>query len=394
MKTLSTTVLSACLMFSYNAFGQEWKNECVGYYQLQLPAGLEVALYPIEDFVNPDKRPESANGIKVQLYGVPEITFRKNYDLKDIDAVQAQFTEFYYGNYELGISTEGKEPIDWSAYRKREEGDRDFAAFVAREYELRDLRLFDEPLTPEAEFKRKHGYLTKEYPDAFSIYTNRTYSVFINKDNRLYHFWKESKKDTSDKSPTAEKQLRDNEPEVLSLLNRFRARKLYEVPTEQGFCLPYGFIVGDSGHEKRNMAVTYRLKDHPEVSIFFQDSGTNPGPGKQRPDDKKSAKDYVTYLWNVEYGHSFRDIKLFGKGFSSPTIDNRKGTAAFAKFTRYGKEVDYGYVAYVKSGVDDNEPGLLFYVIRDSRQAKNQPSMDKDELEKLAEHIVSSVKRR
>ena len=32
--------------------------------------------------------------------------------------------------------------------------------------------------------------------------------------------------------------------------------------------------------------------------------------------------------------------------------------------------------------------------MQDSRQARGNPPMDKDELEKLAEHIVSSIKRR
>lgn len=32
--------------------------------------------------------------------------------------------------------------------------------------------------------------------------------------------------------------------------------------------------------------------------------------------------------------------------------------------------------------------------MQDSRQLKNQPPMDKDEIEKMAEHIISSIKRR
>lgn len=105
------------------------------------------------------------------------------------------------------------------------------------------------------------------------------------------------------------------------------------------------------------------------------------------------AKDFVTDFWNVRYGHSFRDIKLYGRGFSYPEIDKREAVAAFAKFTRFSKEVDYGYVAFVKGTIPE-EPDLLFYVMRDSRQAKGRQPMDKDELEKMAEHIVSSIKKR
>lgn len=150
---------------------------------------------------------------------------------------------------------------------------------------------------PKAEFNRRYGYLIKEYPDAFTVYESRGYTVYLNKDNHLYHFWEDFQKENGDKSLTAEKQLRDSEPEVLSLLNRFHTRKLYEVPIGQGFCMPYGFIAGDSGHEKRNMGVTYRLKEHPDVTIFFQDFGTN----GEILTDKESMKDAVTSMWNSDY---------------------------------------------------------------------------------------------
>lgn len=122
----------------------------------------------------------------------------------------------------------------------------------------------------KAEFNRKHEYILKDYPNAFVNYDYRGYTVYINSGKRLYHFWGRNAKDSGEKSQTTEMQVRKSEPEVLSLLNRFRPRKLYEVPTEQGFCLPYGFIAGDSGHEPRNIGITYRLQNHPDVTIFFR----------------------------------------------------------------------------------------------------------------------------
>ncbi|MET3078485.1 T6SS immunity protein Tli4 family protein, partial [Pantoea leporis] len=148
-------------------------------------------------------------------------------------------------------------------------------------------------------------------------------------------------------------QWHKKEPEVKSLLSRFSPRELYEVPTKQGFCIPYGFIANDSGHESHNMAVTYRLKDHPDVTILFQTLTSDPGPGNNRPKFDMTEKEYVTEFWNRIYGAKFRDIKLYGKGFSYPKIDGRKAVAAFAKFTRYDKSVDYGYVAYVKGKTPD-----------------------------------------
>ncbi|MTW43747.1 hypothetical protein GNE01_27880 [Klebsiella sp. JL973] len=409
MKTLYLPVLSACLLVSSNAFSLEWKNECVGYYQLALPDNLEVALYPAEDFINPRKQPESDGDIKTRLYASPEIKFEKNSIARSDKSAQAQFTEFYYDQYKLGVSSQSHALINWLAYRNRVIANRDFGVEVARKYEERNLELFNEPVAPESEFNRKHNYIIKDYTDAFALYENRTYSLFLKRDGRLYHFWKKYQKDTGDKSQTAEKQLQESEPEVLSLLNRFQSRKLYQIPPVQGFCMPYGFVAGDSGHEKRNMAVTYRLKEHPDVTIFFQDLGMEPGPGFQRPENE-SAKDFVTYLWNRKYQWSSVSKELISPKWRPIKMDGRDGLGTFVKATYSDVPVydykghvsnrlnyiNYGYVAYVRGNhkTRNLEPDLLLYVMQDSSQVKNQPPMGKDDLDKLAEHIVSSIKRR
>jgi len=406
MKVICLPVLSACLFISYDAFSQEWKNECVGYYQLELPDNLEVALYPVEDVVNPGKQPESDGGIKTRLYASPKITFGKTVSIQDKDSVQAQFTEFYYGQYKLGISSQARTPIDWLAYKRKVAADMDFRVEVARQYEERNFKSFDEPVTPKIEFNRKHDYLIKDYPDAFTLYVNRTYSLYINEDEHLYHFWRKYQKDTGDKSQTVEKQLRDSEPEILSLLNRFRPRKLYEVPKEQGFCLPYGFIAGDSGHEPRNMGVTYRLKEHPDVTIFFQDFGMNGEMSR----DKGSMKEAVTHMWNNRYLMGAKKKELLSPKWKNIKMDNREGMATFVKatysnvpvydykghVTEHLNYIDYGYLAYIRGDKENrNEvPDLLLYVSQNTKQLNGKPPMGKDELKKLAEHIASSVKRR
>ncbi|WP_336277181.1 T6SS immunity protein Tli4 family protein [Cronobacter dublinensis] len=393
MRVLSFSFIGVCLLFSYSTHSQGWKRECLGYYQLELPDNLDVALYPINGFINPVYQPEGNGFFITSRYATNGITFGEKYYKSTQDAVQSQFSTFYYGNYELDISTQNKEPVDFSAYKERIIDKIKFGIDVAKKKEALQLKILGTPVMDKSEFDRKHGYEIKDYPHAFVEYDYRGYTIYINGGKRLYHFWGPNAKDTGEKSQTAEKQWQQSEPEVLSLLSRFRPRNLYEVPSAQGFCLPYGFIANDSGHESRNMGVTYRLKNHPDVTIFFQDLGPSSGPGERRPDPNMSAKDYVTYFWNVRYGHSFRDIKLYGKGFSYPDMDNRKAVAASAKFTRYDKQIDYGYVAFVK-GEAPEEPDLLFYVIRDSRQARSNPPMAQGEIEKLAEHIVSTIKRR
>jgi len=187
--------------------------------------------------------------------------------------------------------------------------------------------------------------------------------------------------------------LISNKPEIPSLLKHFQSRELYEVPTEQGFCIPYGFIAGDSGHEPRNMAVTYRLKNHPDVTIFFQDLGMKPKAGKE---DDMNEKDYVTWLWNWQYQWSAVSKKLITPKWRTIEMDGRKGVGTFVKSVYKDGSLNYGYVAYVKGdrSARNLTPDLLLYVMQDSRQAKENPPMDKDELEKMAERITSSIRKR
>ncbi len=407
MKKYLLFLLLAGEGLSSHAMSMTWRTECVGYYQLQLPDNLEVALYPINDFVKPNKEPKTENGILIQKYSEPGITFGKNNYWQDNDAIQAQFTAFYYSNYMIGISSEADSYIDFSGYLEKVKADFSFVKESSRELEKSNLKLYHEAMTPEEEFKRKYDYLIKTYPDSFAAYIPGARVVYVNKNRRLYLFWGEYQKDTGEKSQTAEKQWQQSEPEVLSLLSRFRPRNLYEVPSSQGFCLPYGFITNDSGHESRNMGVTYRLKNHPDVTIFFQDLGMKPESGKE---DDLNQKDYVTWLWNWQYQWSAASKELINPKWRSIKMDGRDGIGAFVRATYKnfpvyddnGNEINrqnyinYGYVAYVQGNhqARNLEPDLLLYVMQDSSQAKGQPPMSKDELLKMAEHIVSTIKRR
>lgn len=126
MNLLRLSALSACLLVSFNALSLEWKNECVGYYQLALPDNLEVALYPVKDFVDPDKEPASDGDIETQRYASPKINFEGNSFVRNEGSVQAQFTQFYYGKYELGVSSKSLSSIDFPAYQERVKDDFDF----------------------------------------------------------------------------------------------------------------------------------------------------------------------------------------------------------------------------------------------------------------------------
>jgi len=358
----------------------------MGYYQLMLPENVEVALYPIGLILEPRKDPAWRKDTFVSRYLSPKISFGDNRYQNDNDEIQAQFSQFYYSNYEIIISSENKSAIDLLSYKKqfKERIDTHIQDYWnSRDYEL-SLKL---PVLSKEIAIKSLAYSLDNYTDAFSASDSGGYSVYINKNKRLYIFNKPNETQSLDE------QLISNKPEIPSLLKHFQSRELYEVPTEQGFCIPYGFIAGDSGHEPRNMAVTYRLKNHPDVTIFFQDLGMKPKAGKE---DDMNEKDYVTWLWNWQYQWSAVSKKLISPKWRTIEMDGRKGVGTFVKSIYKDGSLNYGYVAYVKGdrSARNLTPDLLLYVMQDSRQAKENPPIDKDELEKMAERITTSIRKR
>ena len=393
MKILPISVFTGTLLYCAYGQAQNWQNECVGYYQLQLPDNLEVALYPVRDFTHPRPQPESDGDIQVRRYATPGITFDQTYYPDKKGAYQAHFSAFYYGGYELDISTQSQQPVDFPAYKQAVTKDLNFEINRARQYEKRSVTLFKNPPIPEAEFSRRYHYLFRDYPRAFVAYKSLTYVIYLTDDQRLYHFWHRYEKEANDPSQNAETQLQKSEPQVLSLLSRFRPRKLYELPAGPGFCLPYGFIASDSGHEPHHMAVTYRLKDHPGVTIMFQDLGMK---SRQFDNDNLNEKDYIDWLWNVRYMPAADDLKPLGMKWRTINMDGRKGTGSFVKAFYQYSGTYYGYVAYVQGdrSARNITPDLLLSVQQNHDGISPDSLMSKDELEKMAKHIVSSVRKR
>ncbi|MGG5835776.1 T6SS immunity protein Tli4 family protein [Huaxiibacter chinensis] len=234
----------------------------------------------------------------------------------------------------------------------------------------------------------------------FFITSEDSHSLYINKSDRLYQFvklWKDGAV-----LEAGEKMNLNKKTDVDSLLRRFHTRELYEIPSGQGFCLPYGFIDDEAGEAKRNIAVTYRMVDHPDVMILFQDASFQfPGLVPHNDDYSKvkdyDAKDYAKWLWNNIYMlYPNQERKLLWPRWFTVTMDDRKGSGSFMEVTKKNGEKDYGYLAFVRGNPDNGtkEPDLQVFVSSVSDIAEGHPRMSPDELKALAEHIVSSVRRR
>ena len=96
------------LFYSFISYADTivWKNECVGYYQLQLPDNLEVGLYPAERI---NMRDSSISAIFGHFY-------KYGYQGKN---VESNYSGFFYGNYRFLISR--NDVTDLRVYQKNVE---------------------------------------------------------------------------------------------------------------------------------------------------------------------------------------------------------------------------------------------------------------------------------
>lgn len=138
--------------------------------------------------------------------------------------------------------------------------------------------------------------------------------------------------------------------------------------------------------------MTYRLREHPDVTIFLKDSTASTNPRKEVLTAKYRTNDF----WGQYAGETVkpawfpvaRDVKLAGQG----------GMATFVRFERKDGTEDYGYLAIAQGDPEAKEdtPDLMLYVIRDAKYAKAKgiEPIGKDALLRMAQTIAASVQRR
>jgi hypothetical protein len=168
-----------------------------------------------------------------------------------------------------------------------------------------------------------------------------------------------------------------------SFLEHFHPRTLYSLPNQPGICIPYGFIA-DDGTAPRDIGVTMRLIDHPDVEIFFRDTaGYLSGGTLHKP------KEEIEYFWTIMYQKYTKLTEADFWGYRSIKMGGQSGKGMFVTIHRYDDSIDYGYIAVVSDNA--NLPSQMLYVIRTAARAKGKP-VSKEELKDIAEKIMASVK--
>lgn len=170
----------------------------------------------------------------------------------------------------------------------------------------------------------------------------------------------------------------------------FSSRALYEIPTGVGVCLPYAFVADDDRDSNRQVGVTFRLVDHPDVTVFFLDAKA------QSTDPKLTARQKNEFVWGYDYGIG-KQIKLHGVTPYHPvTLDSREGVATLATITRDDDSTDFGYLATVQGNpnASADTPDLLLLVERTAANAKGDPPVSAEDIDEIGKTISASIRRR
>ena len=354
-----------------------WKTECVGYYQLSLPAEVEVALPPLLPY-DEDKDEDKHGYVFTDGRGAQysRLLFEDPYSI----------ATSHPPNTFAQVIERTKENVMKKKKKLLAAGKRNTAARIQ----------FYSDLMPEA-FRIDDGW-------SAHLYMQRKGRVYYHRIRNPYSP-KTSNGALEEKEPVTAAETKQFNLLVAQSLQRFRPRALFEIPpeTDSGLCMPYVFIADEDknkGKIIRDIHVTFRLKTHPDVEIYFMDDDSVSMPDPNLKVVMAAKRELDSFWRDYQQGSQAKELEGgFERGFRAVHLAGREGVATLVKITRRDDTIDYGYTAYVKGDIEGSElavkyiPNLMLYVIRTAAHTKGTP-MSKNDLYQLAEQIAASVKRR
>jgi hypothetical protein len=178
-------------------------------------------------------------------------------------------------------------------------------------------------------------------------------------------------------------------------VNGLALRSFGDLPQSAGVCFPFIFIK-DDGSPRRAISVTYRLQEHPDVTVWLEDSSAEAVDLGQDP-AKFTAEYQTSFFWQQRY-QSRADWRSLWPGTKGVRLDGRKGLASFVELKRKDGAVDFGYLAVVRGDpkAKSDEPDLMLFVVRDAKNAiaRGMQPIERDQLLEIAQTIAASVKHR
>jgi hypothetical protein len=178
-----------------------------------------------------------------------------------------------------------------------------------------------------------------------------------------------------------------------------RPRSLLSVPAEKGICFPHLFVP-DSGQNKikRVVAATYRLKDHPDITIMVQDASASVVP--EGKDPKKYTELYQSnYFWTQNYRPAVKTLNsLLNGSHNKIKLAGQDAVETMFRLVRENDIEDFGYLVVSRGDPEAtiDTPDLRVYVIRNADNAKKKgiTPIPKNDFFAMAKSIAASVKHR
>lgn len=189
--------------------------------------------------------------------------------------------------------------------------------------------------------------------------------------------------------------MSDNQRASEKIVAGLSLRQENAVPSGPGVCLPHAFIK-DAGDVWRNVGMTFRLKSHPEITVWLEDASATDtdAPAPQAPLASMANEFWVQYqaigekiesIWKTPAAH---DV----------TLAEQKGLATFVRIQRPDKSIDFGYMAIARGDpkATHDTPRLRLYVIRKAAKARKKgiEPIAEAEFLAMAEAIAGGVKHR
>jgi len=230
--------------------------ECVGRSEFSLPGDASAALYPLE--------------MVAKLAAPPAFLVQASFP----DGQVAGYTQWEYrgGLYVTPVvePAQGKELLRRFNRLKLE------ARSYAAHHKVDDLRIpqsFEDLSGPAREaWRRATGYDGTWNLSGVILHWSSTYGPDTAQANAQAYRW----------------------------LTNSRPRAPFEMPTGQGVCLPSLFIP-DDGRVDRFIASTYRLKEHPDVTVWVQDRDWADSPSEGELHHLRQSVQDSVFFWTQNY---------------------------------------------------------------------------------------------
>jgi len=186
-----------------------------------------------------------------------------------------------------------------------------------------------------------------------------------------------------------------------NIVDGLRPRPLFDVPAETGLCLPYVFIP-DNGQEKHAIAMTYRLQEHPDITINLKSetAAVTPKPGDPIRPEVVTNEYQIDEYWNGRTTataglHSAKSRWRFPS--KRPIhLAAKSGLETFVAVVRKkGADEDYIYHAVARGNPDTPETApdirLVIEQKRENAIKRGIKPLTQAEVLKLAKQIAASI---